>query len=131
MPDQSRLARRKPATIHALAITALLALPLAIPGCLISSNKSTRIDGAYVHPGTVTQIRLHQTTAAETEEIMGAPSFKNTHDDGAETWTWNWTESKDSSGSLFLVFGGSSEKTVTESVHVQFKNGVVVKKWRD
>ena len=120
-----------PRTPTAIALAALLTLPLTMTGCLINSSRSSHINGAYVQPGAVSQVEVNASTKADVEQIMGQPSFKKAHDDATETWTWHWTESKGSSGSVLFIFGGSSEKTVTESVHVQFKDGVVVKKWRD
>ncbi len=120
-----------PRTPVALPIAALLLVPLTMSGCLISSSRSSHIEGAYVHPSAVSQIELHESTKADVEQILGQPSYKKTADDTSETWTWNWTQSEGSSGSVLLIFGGSSEKTITESVHVQFKDGVAVKKWRD
>lgn len=104
---------------------------MTMSGCLISSSRSSHINGAYVQPGAVSQVELNTSTKADVEQIMGQPSFKKAHDDGSETWTWHWTESKGSSGSVLFIFGGSSEKTVTESVHIRFEDGVAVKKWRD
>jgi len=121
----------KNTTLTRIAAAGLMLLPLTISGCLISSSRSSHIDGAYVQPAAVSQVEVSESTKADVEQIMGQPSFKKVHDDGGETWTWHWTESKGSSGSLFLIFGGSSEKTVAESVHVRFEDGVVVKKWRD
>ncbi|MCA9304026.1 MAG: hypothetical protein KC996_07890 [Phycisphaerales bacterium] len=109
----------------------LLAPSLGMSGCLIASNKKTDISGAYVQPGAVSRVRVNQTTAAEVEEIMGQPSFVTANDDGTETWNWNWTKTTGDSGAVFLVFAGRTEKTVAESVHIQMKDGVAIKKWRD
>jgi len=114
----------------ALAAVAVIA-PLTMSGCLVSSSRSTKIDGAYVQPGLISKIRVNQTTQIETEEVLGQPSLRHANDDGTETWSWNWTETKGDSGAVLLVFAGNSQKTVTESVHVKFQDGVVVKKWRD
>ncbi|MCA9275236.1 MAG: hypothetical protein KDA29_04345 [Phycisphaerales bacterium] len=113
-----------------LSTVALLA-PLTMSGCLISSSNQQSVSGAYVQPGTVSKVQLHESTMAEVEELMGQPSASKVNDDGTETWTWNWSKTTDGSGTVFLIFSGSSEKTVHESVHVKFKDGVVVKKWRD
>lgn len=114
----------------ALATVALLA-PLTMQGCLVSSSKQQSISGAYVQPGTVSKVQLNKSTMAEVEDLMGQPSVTKANDDGTETWTWNWSKTTDDSGAVFLIFAGNSEKTVHESVHMKFKDGVVVKKWRD
>jgi outer membrane protein assembly factor BamE (lipoprotein component of BamABCDE complex) len=114
-----------------LATAALMTLPLTMSGCLIASSKESSIHGAYVQPGTVSKVKLNQTSMTEVEELMGQPSSSTLNDDGTETWTWNWHKTTEDSGAVFLIFAGDSEKTVHESVHVKFKDGVVVKKWRD
>lgn len=118
-------------THKALALAACLLIPMTMAGCLVASSKESSIRGAYVQPNTVSKVRLNQTTMTEVEELMGTPSNSTLNDDGSETWTWNWSKTTDDSGAVFLIFAGNSEKTVHESVHVKFVDGVVVKKWRD
>ncbi|MFG0246699.1 MAG: hypothetical protein ACF8MF_11695 [Phycisphaerales bacterium JB052] len=114
----------------ALAVAAALA-PMTMSGCLVSSSNNSTIRGAYIQPNTVSKVRLNQTTMTEVEEMMGQPSNTTVNDDGTETWTWNWSKTTDGSGTVFLIFAGNSEKTVHESVHVKFRDGVAIKKWRD
>ncbi len=121
---------RTPAPITS-AILVLLASSLTMGGCLISSSKDSRISGAYVQPNTVSKVRLNHTSAQEVEELLGLPSNTTENDDGTETWNWNWSKHTDDDGAVFLVFGGSTEKTVHESVHIKFRDGVAIKKWRD
>jgi outer membrane protein assembly factor BamE (lipoprotein component of BamABCDE complex) len=115
-----------------LALTAAAVLvPLTMSGCLVSSSREQQIRGAYVQPGTISKVRVNHTTQTEVEEMMGTPSVTGLNDDGTETWTWNWSKHTDEGGTVFLIFAGGSEKTVHESVHVKFEDGVVIKKWRD
>lgn len=118
-------------TLPAIATACLLASTLALGGCLIASSKESRISGAYVQPNTVSKVHLNETTALEVEELLGLPSNTTTNDDGSETWNWNWSKHTDDDGAVFLVFGGSTEKTIHESVHIKFIDGIAVKKWRD
>ena len=124
---------KKPHRIVAIAAPAalLLIVPLTMPGCLIASSKHSNISGAYVQPGSVSKVVLNQSTTTDIEEILGEPSTKTINDDGTETWDWNWTESKGDSGAVLLLFAGSSSKTISESVHITFANGIAIKKWRD
>lgn len=117
--------------IHPLASTCLLVPALMLGGCLLSASRESEISGAYVRPYATTQIKLHQTTIEETEELLGLPSIAIDNDDGSETWTWNWTKHTDSSGAVLILFSGSNESTVHESVSIMFVDGVAVKKWRD
>lgn len=114
----------------ALAAAAVLA-PMTMSGCLISSSRANKIEGAYVQPGAVSRVQVNETSMTETEEILGQPSFRKANDDGTETWSWHWTETKGERGTVLLIFSGNSKKTVAESVHVKFRDGVAIKKWRN
>lgn len=118
-------------TLPAIGISILLASTLTLGGCLIASSKESSISGAYVQPNTVSKVRINDTTAQEVEELLGLPSNTTINDGGSETWTWNWSKHTDDDGAVFLIFGGSTEKTVHESVHIKFIDGIAVKKWRD
>lgn len=118
-------------TLAASTLILSLSTLSTLPGCIVASSKSHSISGAYVQPGSIMKVKLNKTTSTEVEEILGQPSNITTDDDGSETWTWNWTETKDDAGAVFLIFAGSNNKTITESAHIKFVDGVVVKKWRD
>ena len=118
-------------TLATIGYTCLLASTFILGGCLVASSKESRISGAYVQPNTVSKVRLHKTTSLEVEELLGLPSNTTNNNDGSETWTWNWTKHTDDDGAVFLIFGGSTEKTVHESVHIKFVDDIAVKKWRD
>ena len=118
-------------TSTAIAAAALLTVPMTMSGCLIASSKEQSIRGAYVQPGTVSKVHINETTTTEVEELMGQPSTTKANDDGTETWTWSWSKRTEDEGAVFLIFAGENEKTVHESVHVKFRDGVAIRKWRD
>ncbi|MGJ8637227.1 MAG: hypothetical protein ACSHX5_10315 [Phycisphaerales bacterium] len=109
----------------------LLASPALLGGCLVSQNKSTRISGAYVQPSELSRVKTFSSTQDDVLNILSEPSSRKAHDDGTETWSWNWSRSEKGSGSLFLIFAGSSDKQIDESAHITFDQGVAIKKWRD
>ncbi|MBL4809585.1 MAG: hypothetical protein JKY43_05960 [Phycisphaerales bacterium] len=118
-------------TLATIGYTCLLASTMLLGGCLVSSAKATRIDGAYVQPNTVSKVKINHTTAQEVEELLGLPSTMSDNDDGSETWTWNWTKESGDAGAVFLIFAGEKVKVIHESVHIKFVDGIAVKKWRD
>jgi len=122
-------AARLISTLAALGVATTMLTSMT--GCLVASSKAHSIHGAYVQPGTVSKVKLNATTRTEVEELMGQPSVTELNDDGSEVWTWNWSKTSDDSGAVFLIFAGSSNKTVSESVHIKFVDSVAVKKWRD
>ena len=109
----------------------LLVSPTLFSGCLLSQNKSTRISGAYVQPSELSRVKLNETTQDDVLDILSEPTIRKDNNDGSETWTWNWTKKEQGSGSLFLIFAGSSEKHIEESAHITFAHGVATEKWRD
>lgn len=122
----------KAAVPKAVVLSAvLLASPALLSGCLLSQSKSTKISGAYVQPSDLSRVKLHDSTQDEVLQVLSEPTTRNDNDDGTETWTWNWTRKEQGSGSLFLIFSGSSNKHIEESAHITFDHGVAVDKWRD
>lgn len=109
----------------------LLASPALLGGCLVSQTKSTRISGAYVQPNELSRVKTFSSTQEDVLDILSEPSIRKANDDGTETWSWNWSRSEKGSGSLFLIFAGSSNKQIEESAHITFDQGVAIKKWRD
>ena len=57
------------------------------------------------------------------------PTHK-TNAGGDEVWKYIYTQRTDSSGAIFLVFAGSNTSTKTGTVYIEFRDGVVVNKWR-
>src|SRR5689334_16208223 len=94
-------------------------------GCLVSSNTQQSRSGSYVPENTFDQIKTGKTTQAWVKAVLGEPSSKNTADD-TEIWKWSYTERKESSGAIFLIFGGHDEKEQSHAAYVEFKDGVVV-----
>jgi outer membrane protein assembly factor BamE (lipoprotein component of BamABCDE complex) len=113
-------------TLALLVMTSLLGLS----GCLVSSDTHTSQSGKYVSDRTWRQIDEGETSAAWVEATLGEPSERKRMDDGTEIWRWNYTEHKNSSGHIFLLFNGSSSKEKQSAAIIELKDGVVVKKWR-
>ncbi len=117
--------------------TAILAAALAastltaLPGCLVTSNSSSSYSGNRVEPGDERQVLLRQTTTDEAVDNLGEPTTRWTNDRGEEVLTWTWTKRSQSSGSVFLIFGGSSDTTHEHSLNIAFRDGVAARKWRD
>lgn len=112
-----------------LALAAASAL-LALPGCLVTSSSATAYSGNRVEPAAEAGVTLHRTSPEETIAMLGEPTARTVNDDGEEVLTWRWTRKSASSGRVFLLFGGSSNTTQDHALHIAFKDGVAVRKWR-
>lgn len=106
-------------------------LPFGTAGCLVTSNSSEHRSGTYVSDSTFNQIRPGETTEGWVEATLGKPTSVSRLEDGTQVWRYIYTERRDSSGAVFLIFGGSNTTQTTHTAFVEFDpNGVVRKAWR-
>lgn len=113
-----------------LLLAGALLLPALTGGCLVTSTSSQHRSGNYVADTTFDQIHPGQTTAGWVDATLGKPTSISHLDDGTEIWKYSYTERRDSSGAVFLIFGGSSSNETTHTAFVEIKDGVVRKAWR-
>ena len=116
------------------AVRAVALLPLAcvllLGGCLVSSTSHQRVSGNYVPENTFDRIKPGETTSSWVKATLGEPSTKEQADPATEVWKYSYTEVKEGSGAIFLIFGGSDKKELQRSAYVEFKDGIVKSKWR-
>ncbi len=101
----------------------------ATTGCLFSSTSSTTHTGTNVAQGTFDQIKPGETTIGWVHATLGEPTSKQADGDDL-VWKYTYTQRTDSSGAVFLIFGGNSTDEKTNTVFIEFKNDVVINKWR-
>ena len=117
--------------LTAVLAAALIAATLPLAGCLIRSSSSSRLRGDYVGPTTFSQIEPGETTAEWVRAVLGEPTRRETLDDGSQIWVWSHERRRKSSGGVFLIFGGSSDRETVGRAYVQIEDGIVTKAWRD
>ena len=115
-------------TIKPVAFS-LLALML-LTGCLVAHSSNQSYSGNYIPQDTFDRIEPGKTTAAWVQATLGEPSSREKVDGNTEVWKYSYTERKESSGAIFLIFGGSDKKEQQHVAYVEMSNGVVSKKWR-
>ena|ERR1019366_5757560 len=113
-------------TLHCIAGIILLA---GLSGCLIGSDSHETRTGNDVSENTFAQIEPGTTTIAWVQATLGEPTSKDKTEDSV-VWKYSYTERKDSSGAVFLIFGAHDATETTHTAFIEFKNGVVFKKWR-
>jgi hypothetical protein len=117
-----RARRLRPLAVIALAATG---------GCLFGNSSTVHRTGTDVPESTFEQVQPGSTTAAWVRATLGEPTSKSldqaSHD---EVWAYAYTERVDSSGYVFLIFGGSNTTETTRRAFIEFKDGLVVRKWR-
>ncbi|MBL8763087.1 MAG: hypothetical protein JNM07_02315 [Phycisphaerae bacterium] len=114
-----------------LASAPLLVATLILPGCLVSSNNSSKMTGAYIGPSTFAQVEAGITKTDWVLAAMGEPTTRSKLDDGSEIWRWSYTRRTTSSGGVFLIAGGSTDNETVGATCLHVRDGVVVKAWRD
>ena len=100
------------------------------PDWISSTGHGTRT-GHRVPENTFDQIEPGKTTAAWVAATLGQPAEKNRIDEQSEIWKWKHSQTKSSSGYVFLLFTGSDTTETPGAAFVEFKNGGVVRKWRN
>ncbi len=100
-----------------------------LAGCLVTHNSETTRKGIEVSPDTFAQIKSGSTTVGWVTATLGPPSSKTPTDSG-EIWKYTYTERTDSSGAIFLIFGGSDSAEKSDTTFIEIKDGIVTNKWR-
>jgi len=101
----------------------------SMTGCLISSENHAAFTGNYVPSDTLSRIRVGESTPAYTEALMGTPTNKTDLEDGSSIWRWDYTIHKSGEGTLFLIFDGEHSTTKQHATYVEFRDGLVSRKW--
>lgn len=130
MNNTMRMSSAHRRRLSLLLVSAALLLSLAASGCLVTSNSSQKRSGNYVADTTFDQIKPGQTTEGWVDATLGKPTSISRLDDGTEIWKYTYSERHDSSGAVFLIFGGASSEEKTHTAFVEIKDGIVRKAWR-
>jgi outer membrane protein assembly factor BamE (lipoprotein component of BamABCDE complex) len=115
-------------TVALLSIFSVLLLTAG--GCLVSSTSNEKVSGNYVPEDTFDRIKPGETTSSWVKATLGEPSTREKVDESNEVWKYSYTEVREGSGAIFLIFGGSDKKERQRNAYVEFKDGIVKSKWR-
>lgn len=111
-----------------VSITSLLLLTNA--GCLFGGKSKVKQEGNYVAQNTLSQIQTGKTTEAWVRAVIGEPTEKVSAGPDHAIWKYAYTETKDSSGYVFLIFSAADQKVNRNTVFIEFEKGIVTKTWR-
>ena len=113
-----------------LFIALLLGTSLLMTGCLVTGSNKETGSGTKVSDGTFNQIKVNETSEEWVRATLGPPTSDTAMQSGGHILKYTYTEKHESSGAVFLIFGGESEKTVEHTAFFEIKNGIVTKAWR-
>ncbi len=102
----------------------------ATGGCLFGGGTTIKRTGTDVPRAAFDEIQPGTTTLAWVHATLGEPSAKEKPEPHDEVWRYDYTEHVDSNGYVLFVFGGTNSTETTRKAVVEFKDGVVVRKWR-
>lgn len=102
-------------------------------GCLISHSSDTFETGHRVSPATLSEVEVGHTTRDWLIATLGEPTSSqlvNEHPH-IEMLKYSYKKRKESSGSVFLIFAGSSSSSRHSTTYFELTNGVVTSYWSD
>src|SRR5262245_47774979 len=108
----------------------LLAAVLGLSGCLVGGSSQVRREGSFVADSTLNRIEPGKTQESWVLATLGHPTEKTEVAPNHELWKYCYKEVKNSSGYIFLIFGGCDSKETSGNVFVELEDGVVTKTWR-
>ena len=108
----------------------LMVCLLVSTGCLVGVSSHTNREGTYVAESTLDQIEPGKTNKSWIVATLGEPSENKEVEPGHELWKYSYRETRNSSGYVFLIFGGSGTRETDSHVFVEMVDGVVTRTWR-
>src|SRR4051794_17431800 len=96
--------------IRQLLIALLLGTSLLLTGCLVTGSNKESGSGTKVSDATFNQIKVNETNEDWVRATLGPPTSDTTMQSGGHILKYTYTEKKESSGAVFLIFGGHDEK---------------------
>jgi hypothetical protein len=100
-------------------------------GCLIASDSHETTSGVKVSDATFNRIKPNETSEEWVRATLGPATSDTSLKDGGRIMKWIYTEKRESSGAIFLIFGGHSEKKTDHTAFVEVHNGIVTNAWRE
>jgi hypothetical protein len=90
-----------------------------------------KYEGTYISDELFDHVKLNEATDDWVLAVFGPPSARTPLRDGTEIWRWVYRPTSQESP-IFEVFNKSEKepKLATRAVFVQFRNQVVIKKWK-
>jgi hypothetical protein len=114
-----------------LVIGCLACVSFLTTGCLVTGDHHESTTGTQVSDSTFKQIQLNKTTEDWVHATLGPPTSERLLRDGGRILKYTYTERRESSGAVFLIFGGHDEKRIDHTAFIEVHDGLVTKAWRE
>jgi hypothetical protein len=122
---------QRPHTTRLLGMALLAAATFTASGCLIQSSSSTSYAGNRVTGKTLARLEKGVSNEEYVLATIGVADEEQELSDGTILWKYSWSEKRQHSGAVFLLFGGESSTSRQGKAFIRFEDGVVQDYWID
>ena len=109
--------------------TLLLAFCITLTGCLVTVDSDSRPIQTVWNEGDVSRLQMGISNQDWVQTSFGNPVTKLSYADGSEIWKYRNRSEKDTEVGLFLIFSVDVEEERTETLSIEFTDGVVTNYW--
>lgn len=110
-------------------VAVMLAISLVLTGCLLTVDSDSRNLQSVWSEADIARVELGSTDTDWVLSTFGDPITKLSYADGTEIWKYRNRSEKDTEVGLFLIFSVDVEEERTETLSVEFTDGVVTNYW--
>ncbi len=107
----------------------LLLASIVLTGCLVTVDSDSRPLQTVWNESDVSRLQLGESDKDWVSTSFGNPITKLNYADGTEIWKYRNRSEKDTEVGLFLVFSVDVEEERTETLSIEFTDGVVTNYW--
>ena len=105
---------------------------VALPACsIVSGSDSETVTGIDISSRTLASLEPGVTSRSDAIALLGAPSRSLDEGEGARLLAYEYRREKVGSGSVFLIFSGSSREVTQRTVFLRFRDDVLAETWVD
>lgn len=106
-------------------------LALALTGCLVAVDSDSRALRTVWSEGDVSRLEVGSSDEQFVRDTFGEPISRLTYADGSAVWKYRNRSEKETEVGVFLLFSIDVEEERTETLSIEFADGIVSNYWID
>lgn len=111
--------------------TLVAVLALGLTGCLVTVDSDSRALRTVWSEGDVSRLEVGRSDENFVSTTFGEPISRLTYADGTAIWKYRNRSEKDTEVGVFLIFSVDVEEERTETLSIEFVDGIVNNYWID
>ncbi len=111
--------------------TLVAVLALGLTGCLVTVDSDSRALRTVWSEGDVSRLEVGRSDENFVSTTFGEPISRLTYADGTAIWKYRNRSEKDTEVGVFLIFSVDVEEERTETLSIEFVDGIVSNYWVD